>query len=234
MKLLYFMPTLAVLCLVPIGFINAQTEPIPSWIRNNAGLWADGMIGDETFLAGIGFLIESGIIPADQTHANQIQELKDENERLRADLLLIPGYKDIMELDDIIKEKDQYIEELENDKKSLEYKLLQSSLEVVRAEDYVAPDHRTNDSDSDDSDYVDLKIIKCGTTRHGYVEVKYGIYSDSDYDLVKTQILLEDSSGNVIDAIDDYIDLRAGMTVYSDRLLDGSPLFDSCVVQIVN
>jgi len=81
MNLLYLVPALAVLCLVPIGFISAQTEPIPSWIRNNAGLWADEVIGDETFLAGIEFLIENGIIKV-----GTIQELEEENERLRNEL----------------------------------------------------------------------------------------------------------------------------------------------------
>ncbi len=35
---------------------------IPSWIKNNAGFWADGDIDDATFLNGIEFLIENEII----------------------------------------------------------------------------------------------------------------------------------------------------------------------------
>ena len=35
---------------------------IPDWIKNNAGWWADGQIDDETFVQGIEFLVESGII----------------------------------------------------------------------------------------------------------------------------------------------------------------------------
>ncbi len=42
---------------------NAQAENlIPSWIKNNAGFWADGDIDDATFLNGIEFLIENEII----------------------------------------------------------------------------------------------------------------------------------------------------------------------------
>jgi len=42
---------------------NVQAENlIPSWIKNNAGFWADGDIDDATFLNGIEFLIENEII----------------------------------------------------------------------------------------------------------------------------------------------------------------------------
>ncbi len=35
---------------------------IPSWIRNNAGWWAEGMIDDDSFVQGIEFLIKEGIL----------------------------------------------------------------------------------------------------------------------------------------------------------------------------
>jgi len=35
---------------------------IPDWIKSNANLWANGMITDEEFVAGIKYLIENGII----------------------------------------------------------------------------------------------------------------------------------------------------------------------------
>ena len=35
---------------------------IPDWVKNNAGWWADGAIGDKTFANGIEFLIKEGII----------------------------------------------------------------------------------------------------------------------------------------------------------------------------
>ena len=42
-----------------------STEPeieIPSWIKNNAGWWADGQIDDEAFVQGIQYLITNGIM----------------------------------------------------------------------------------------------------------------------------------------------------------------------------
>lgn len=35
---------------------------IPSWIKNNAGWWVEGMIDDASFIQGIQFLIKEGII----------------------------------------------------------------------------------------------------------------------------------------------------------------------------
>jgi phosphonate transport system substrate-binding protein len=35
---------------------------IPEWIKNNAGWWVDGTVDDTTFLNGIEFLVENGII----------------------------------------------------------------------------------------------------------------------------------------------------------------------------
>jgi hypothetical protein len=35
---------------------------IPEWIKNNAGWWADGAIGDSDFVQGIQFLIKEGIM----------------------------------------------------------------------------------------------------------------------------------------------------------------------------
>jgi len=35
---------------------------IPSWVRNNAGLWSDGMIDDGTFVVGLQYLIQERII----------------------------------------------------------------------------------------------------------------------------------------------------------------------------
>ncbi len=35
---------------------------IPSWIKNNAGWWADGQIDDNAFVSGIKYLIENGIV----------------------------------------------------------------------------------------------------------------------------------------------------------------------------
>jgi hypothetical protein len=42
--------------------INTETTVIPGWIKNNAGWWADGKIGDNDFVQGIQFLIKEGIM----------------------------------------------------------------------------------------------------------------------------------------------------------------------------
>ena len=42
-------------------------ESIPSWIKNNAGWWASGMITEDEFLKGIEYLINKNIILIDST-----------------------------------------------------------------------------------------------------------------------------------------------------------------------
>ena len=41
---------------------NASFEPIPEWIKNNAGWWAEGLIPDSAFISGLEWLIEHGIL----------------------------------------------------------------------------------------------------------------------------------------------------------------------------
>mgnify|MGYP006981180815 FL=1 len=38
---------------------------IPTWIKNNAGWWADGAIDDNSFIQGIQFLVEKRILNVD-------------------------------------------------------------------------------------------------------------------------------------------------------------------------
>ena len=38
------------------------TQEIPSWIKNNADWWSQGLISDDDFVKGIQFLVEQGII----------------------------------------------------------------------------------------------------------------------------------------------------------------------------
>jgi hypothetical protein len=38
------------------------SKPIPSWIKNNAGWWADGILPDKSFIDGIQYLLEQKII----------------------------------------------------------------------------------------------------------------------------------------------------------------------------
>ena len=42
--------------------MTPQKEQIPSWIKNNAGWWADGSIDDSSFVQGIQYLIKEGIM----------------------------------------------------------------------------------------------------------------------------------------------------------------------------
>ncbi|MEX1150333.1 MAG: hypothetical protein WEB01_10050, partial [Nitrosopumilus sp.] len=49
-----------------------SSEPeIPSWIKNNAGWWADDQIDDTTFIQGIQYLITEGIMQIPQTESGE-------------------------------------------------------------------------------------------------------------------------------------------------------------------
>ncbi|NCF22863.1 MAG: hypothetical protein GWP65_07975 [Nitrosopumilaceae archaeon] len=39
-----------------------DSKEIPSWIKNNADWWAQGLITDGDFVKGIQYLVEQGII----------------------------------------------------------------------------------------------------------------------------------------------------------------------------
>lgn len=41
---------------------NVEAPEIPSWIKNNAAWWADDEIDDDSFISGIQFLINQGVI----------------------------------------------------------------------------------------------------------------------------------------------------------------------------
>ena len=41
---------------------SIDSQEIPSWIKNNAGWWADGTIDDNTFVNGLQYLVANGII----------------------------------------------------------------------------------------------------------------------------------------------------------------------------
>ena len=43
---------------------------VPSWVKSNAGWWADGSISDLEFLTGIEFLIKDGIIAVPPTNVS--------------------------------------------------------------------------------------------------------------------------------------------------------------------
>jgi len=58
--------TMAVVVLgISVSFISVQGQQdydIPQWVKNNAGWWADDSIDDESFVNGITYLIDSGIM----------------------------------------------------------------------------------------------------------------------------------------------------------------------------
>ena len=54
----------AIAAILLVGSITsfASAEEVPSWVKNNAGWWADGTISESDFVQGIQFLIKDGII----------------------------------------------------------------------------------------------------------------------------------------------------------------------------
>ena len=42
--------------------MDSPTVIIPQWIKNNAGWWADGSIDDTSFVQGIQYMIQKGIM----------------------------------------------------------------------------------------------------------------------------------------------------------------------------
>ncbi len=46
---------------------SAEASSVPTWVKNNAGWWADGQIDDDSFISGIQYLIEEGIISVSST-----------------------------------------------------------------------------------------------------------------------------------------------------------------------
>jgi len=55
-----------ILFLVPSAYAEEQ---IPDWVKNNAGWWSEGLIGDSDFVSGIQYLIKEGIMIIPETKA---------------------------------------------------------------------------------------------------------------------------------------------------------------------
>ena len=58
--------------------IVTPPQGIPSWIKNNAGWWADGSIDDDSFVQGIQFLIKEDVLkipPTSQIAVNGVSEI---------------------------------------------------------------------------------------------------------------------------------------------------------------
>ena len=58
-----------------LGTSVLTSEPtmveIPSWVKNNAGWWADGQLSDTDFVAGIKYLIDDGILVIPPTESGE-------------------------------------------------------------------------------------------------------------------------------------------------------------------
>jgi hypothetical protein len=52
-------------------FASTPESVIPDWVKNNAGWWADGLIGDTDFVSGIQYLINQGIMTIPPTQSGQ-------------------------------------------------------------------------------------------------------------------------------------------------------------------
>ena len=59
---------------------NNKVTEIPDWIKNNAGWWSEGLIGDSDFVQGIQFLIQNDIMiipPTSQNTETASDEIPD-------------------------------------------------------------------------------------------------------------------------------------------------------------
>ena len=59
--------------------LESHYQPIPTWIKNNAGWWSDEQIEDSDFISGIEYLIQNGIItiPEAQSGISTSTEIPD-------------------------------------------------------------------------------------------------------------------------------------------------------------
>ena len=53
--------------LITAFFGYADGASVPVWVKNNAGWWSSGQIDDQSFVSGVKFLIEEGIITVPST-----------------------------------------------------------------------------------------------------------------------------------------------------------------------
>jgi hypothetical protein len=58
---------LASVLLLATFVTSVDAASVPSWVKNNAGWWADGQIDDGAFVSGVQYLIEEGIITVPST-----------------------------------------------------------------------------------------------------------------------------------------------------------------------
>ena len=74
----YLLFPVLVVCMIGviIPILNVDAETIPSWIKNNAGWWANGQIDDSSFVSGIQWLISNGIIIVEEKQVQSVAEFR--------------------------------------------------------------------------------------------------------------------------------------------------------------
>ena len=72
-KVIPLLALLAAVTIFPLA-ASAQSDTIPSWIKNNAGWWADGVIDDGSFVSGIEWLVSNNIIEVPTTTVSATTE----------------------------------------------------------------------------------------------------------------------------------------------------------------
>jgi hypothetical protein len=97
------------------------------------------------------------------------------------------------------------------------------------------PQININQEDSSTDDFS-INVVKCEDPNGfgDYIEVEFGIRNNlsEDYTL-DLQILLLDSSGNVLEVERTYADTKSGRTIFDDRLISYQTGTSQCLVEIV-
>ena len=65
--------TLGVILFAASTLSYANAEEVPSWVKSNAGWWADGTISESDFLMGIEYMVTDGILVVPPTAVSQEQ-----------------------------------------------------------------------------------------------------------------------------------------------------------------
>ena len=67
---------------------STASQVVPSWIKNNAGWWADGLIDDSSFVLGMQWLVSNGIIKISEEcvfEGKEYSHLSNEDRKLLCD-----------------------------------------------------------------------------------------------------------------------------------------------------
>ena len=80
-----FFIILVMVILIPNTFAQEPTD-VPSWIKNNAGWWADNQIDDNTYILGLQWLISNGIIKIPEECKFDGEEYSHLHQRDKTDL----------------------------------------------------------------------------------------------------------------------------------------------------